>query len=90
MSFFGRTEICLHTKVDLNISTREPDATTLCEFGRLRDLDHAQQVSVEMPRDIFAAGRHGELNMIDENERKSRHANILVCAAGRCSSSYAC
>lgn len=90
MSLPGRTEVRLYTEVDLNIPTGEPDSTAFCKFGRLRDLDHAKRLSVEMPRDVFSARGHRELNMIDKSERKFHRENILACASGRCSQAVAC
>ena len=65
MSLFCGTKVCLDSEMDLNLPAGEPDPTSFSEPGGFRDLDQAKQFSIEMPRNLFAARRNRELNMID-------------------------
>jgi hypothetical protein len=58
-------EVRFHAQVDLQVSALEPAAAALRQVRRLGHLLNSQYVRVESAGESFAAGRHGQLHMID-------------------------
>jgi hypothetical protein len=80
-----RTKIILHAQVNLNAAALEPASSTFSEFGRFRDLRQAQQAAIELASGVFAACRHGELDVIDYSEWRMGHGKCLVRRGSRLS-----
>ena len=65
MSFARRRERLLDTDVQLLPTHTEPAAAPPGELGRLHDLVEPEEVAVERPRVALAAGRRGDLDVVD-------------------------
>src|SRR5512138_1154694 len=65
MGLTRRAEIGLDAEVKLHDACLEPRAAALCQLWRLGELGEAEHARVEGARRCLAAGRHGDLNMVD-------------------------
>jgi len=68
--FLRRPEFRFHSQVYLNFAAAKPNAASLGEFGWLGNLGHTHKVYIKMPRRLLTTHRHGQLNMIDRQERE--------------------
>jgi hypothetical protein len=75
MRLARRPEIRLDAEMDPDRAALEPAAAALPESVRLLHLGEIEKAAIEAPRLIFAAGRHGELDVV---ELKQRHVTIPV------------
>jgi len=64
MRLFRRSKVSLHTEVDSQNAVFEPHAAAFCEIGGLRRFLQSEDSRIKTARDVFPAGRHGELHMI--------------------------
>ena len=71
MRFPGRAELALDAQVKLQTTALKPGAASSSEIRRLRNFHQPEQFAVELARQRFAAGRHGELNVVDAIDRHS-------------------
>jgi hypothetical protein len=65
VSFPCRPEVRLHAQVNFETLTLKPTAAALRQMGRLGHFFDSQRAPVESAGEIFAAGRHGQLHVID-------------------------
>jgi hypothetical protein len=72
-----RTEVSLHTQVNLNPAAFEPTASALCKFEGLRNFDHTEHLTIESARSFFAPRGHSELHVINRGKRWLGHAEYL-------------
>ncbi len=69
MGLLRRTELLLNAKVDFHPIIAEPATSALHQVRGLWMLSQLQNVSIEMAGTVFPTWRHGELNMINPNNR---------------------
>jgi hypothetical protein len=69
MSLAGGREGLLDADVQLAAAAAEPRAAARRERGGLRHLAHAEQTAVERARSLLAAGRSGDLNVVDARDQ---------------------
>ncbi len=65
MRLAGRAEVLLHAKVQLDAMAAEPAAAAGGEHGRLGQFPKAQHPAVEVAQCVLAAGRAGQLHVMD-------------------------
>ncbi len=75
--FPGSAKVGFDTKVDLYSSACEPASAALRQFRRFWHFSHAEDGAIERSRRVFSSNRHGELHVIDSNERAGGHDRIL-------------
>lgn len=68
-------EVRFDAEMDPDRAAFEPAAAPLLEIVRFLHLGEAEEVAIEAARLIFAAGRHGELDVV---ELKQRHVTIPI------------
>jgi len=71
----GRTEAHLHTKMDFEVTTLKPSASTSGERRGLRDFGDAEKSLIELAGALFHAGWHGELHVFDG---EYRHVSVAA------------
>ena len=74
MRLARRCEARLHADVELLCPHAEPDAASRLERRWLADLLEAQHAAVEASRLALAAGRRGELYVVDPEKAHPREA----------------
>ena len=57
--------IRLNADMNFQIVPLKPASAALRKVRRLRSFANAENAGIELPRGIFAAGRHGQLNMFN-------------------------
>lgn len=73
MSLAGGREAFLHTDVQGLASAREPRTAAAVEGRGLLELGQAEQVAVERARRRLAAGRGGDLDVVEADDRHLAH-----------------
>jgi len=62
-------KVWVDPEMNLHWAACEPASTALLQFGGLVDFGHSKQAGVERARLIFHAGGHGELHVVNRDER---------------------
>ena len=65
MRLAGGPELLLDAEVELDPAAPEPAATPGSKRFGLLDLGETERAGIELPRLVFPARRHGELNVIE-------------------------
>src|ERR1041384_2468839 len=73
MSLAGRSEICFHAQMKLNLFGLKPCTAAFGELRWFWSLRKSEKVYIELARPGFFAGWHGELHMING---KNLHGSI--------------
>ena len=60
-----RSEVGIHTDVDVTLVELEPTAAATLQLPGLLDLSHSQYPNVELPRTYLPTRGHGKLHVID-------------------------
>src|SRR6185295_15880602 len=68
-----RTKLWIDTQMDLHIVVFEPYAATRGQLRGLRRFRDSQDAAVELPTLFLTAYGHGELDMVDTDDRHCRH-----------------
>ena len=68
MRLAGRAEVLLHAQVQLDAVAAEPAAAAGREHGRLRYLTEVQDAAIKVTQRVLAAGRAGQLNVMDHRD----------------------
>lgn len=66
--FPGWAKIRFDAQMNLYCTALEPASAALCQFWRLWDFHHAQQIPIKGASTVFFTRWHGELNMVNCNK----------------------
>ncbi len=81
MRLEGRPEPVLDAEMQLPRSDREPDTAAFGEVCRLLDLGESEEAAIEAPRLVLAIARHGDLDVIDVDDRADADHRIAAESA---------
>jgi hypothetical protein len=71
------TEVCFGSQMNLYAAAFKPASAAFGEFRRFRYFSHAEKILVKCTSAFFLTCGHGELNVIDGEERRVGHVKIL-------------